>query len=410
MGGQCGPVIEVVSAPDLPEQPRIELRHARVGKLLGLDLERGEIEEILIRLGLQVEATAQGWEAVPPSWRFDIAIEADLLEEIARIYGYNRLPIKPIHSDLTLKPRPETRLDLGSVRRQLVARGYQEAVTYSFVDPKVQAAVCPGEPTVSLANPISADMSVMRTSLWPGLLQAVQHNLNRQRSRVRLFETGLRFQPAGEGLPAQDAMLAGVITGRRAPESWLEQGESVDFYDIKGDLESILDLGGNGADFRFGRGEHPALHPGQTAEIHRGDERVGYVGALHPQLQKKLDLTQPVYLFEVKLSAITQIRLPEFTELSKYPEVRRDLAILIDREIAANTVLDTVREAAGEHLRNLRLFDIYEGKGIDLKEKSLALGLTYQHSSRTLNEDEVSESVENVVNTLQQQLGATLRG
>jgi phenylalanyl-tRNA synthetase beta chain len=409
VGGQPGPLIDTVVEADLPVPAVIELRAARIKKLLGLDIERAEVSDMLSRLGLGITDTEQGWRVVSPSWRFDIAIEADLLEEIARIYGYNRLPATTIHAELNLKAKPETRIGLRSLRRQLVARGYQEAITYCFVEPKAQQQVCPNDEVVVLANPISADMAVMRTSLWPGLLNAMQRNLNRQQSRVRLFESGLRFIPDGDGLPKQDAMLAGVITGRRMPESWTENGEMVDFYDLKGDVESLIGLQGASSGLGFSVGQHPALHPGQTAAITLKGETVGYLGAIHPELQKKMGFSQAVYLFEVTLAAVSEADLPKFTELSKFPEVRRDLAVLINRDVAAQTVLDAVKDVAGDELRNLRLFDIYEGKGIDLKEKSLALGLTYQHSSRTLNEDEVNASVERVVDQLQQRFNATLR-
>ena len=409
VGGKPGPLVEQVSEQDLPKVSQIELREARIKKLLGLEIEKADVTDMLVRLGLGVTETSEGWLVLSPSWRFDIAIEADLLEEIARIYGYNRLPVTHIHADLSLKAKTETTISLKSIRRQLVARGYQEAITYCFVEPKIQQLVCPNDAVVDISNPISADMAVMRTSLWPGLLSAMQHNLNRQQARVRLFESGLRFVPGGDGLPAQDAMLAGVITGRREPESWSEDGESVDFYDLKGDVESVISLLGDNNRIEFCKAEHPALHPGQTAGITHNGEVVGYLGAIHPEIQKKMGLTQVVYLFEVALAAITLSELPKFTELSKFPEVRRDLAILINRNIEAKNVLETVQEVAGDELINLRLFDIYEGKGIDLKEKSLALGLTYQHSSRTLNEDEVNASVERVVNQLQKRFDATLR-
>ncbi|MEE8056919.1 MAG: phenylalanine--tRNA ligase subunit beta [Pseudomonadales bacterium] len=409
VGGQPGPLVEAVSEADLPIAAEIELREARIEKLLGLQVERSEVTDILNRLGLVLTGTDQGWNVVAPSWRFDIAIEADLLEEIARIYGYNRLPVTSIHTDLKLRAKPETNIGLKAIRHQLLARGYQEAITYSFVEPKVQQLICPQDEVVALTNPISADMGVMRTSLWPGLLSVMQHNLNRQQSRVRLFESGLRFIPDGKGLPKQNAMLAGIIAGRREPESWTENGEMVDFYDLKGDLESVLALNGNSTEFAFSKGVHPALHPGQTAAISHHGDGVGYIGAIHPELQRTMGFSQTIYLFEVKLSAIAEGSLPKFTELSKFPEVRRDLAVLISREIEIKSVLDTVREVAGNDLRNLRLFDIYEGKGIDLKEKSLALGLTYQHSSRTLNEDEVNASIDRVVDHLEKRFGATLR-
>ena len=408
-GGQPGPLVEVTQPQYLPAIAEVELRSARIEKVLGLSMADDEVEDILARLGMSVEKTSAGWKVTAPSWRFDIAIEADLLEELARVYGYNRLPVTRIHAELGLKSRPETEIGLKAIRSQLVARGYQEAITYSFVEPAIAQMVCPGDAVVSLANPISADMSVMRTSLWPGLLTAARYNLNRQQSRLRLFESGLSFLPNGDKLPIQQPLLAGLIAGRRHPESWTESGEAVDYFDLKGDLESVLSFGGTVTDFTFTPGGHAALHPGQSATIYNNGDKIGYLGAIHPELQKKLDLPEVAYLFEVELSGITTRKLPNFTELSKYPEIRRDLAILIDREVAAGTVLATVRGVAGSYLRNLRLFDVYQGEGIDLKEKSLALGLTFQHSSRTLNEDEINLTIESVVGELKEKLGATLR-
>ena len=409
VGGEAGPLVEVASEADLPKAAELDLRANRIKRVLGLEMARDEVKDILTRLGMDVTDTEEGWKVIAPSWRFDMAIEADLLEELARVYGYNRLPVTKIHSELSLKGKEEAKTDLQLMRRQLVAKGYQEAITYSFVDPKMHQLVCPNDDSVALNNPISADMSVMRTSLWPGLLSAMQHNLNRQQSRVRLFEAGLTFIPGESGLPKQEQMLAGVITGRREPESWLESGDSVDFYDLKGDVEGILALCDPAGGFEFARGECDGLHPGQTAEIRRNGEKVGYIGAIHPELQKKLSVSQPVYLFEVNVAGISKGGIPAFKELSKYPEVRRDLAVIVDREIEAGAVQNAVKAAAGEHLTNLRLFDIYEGKGIDTKRKSLALGLTFQHSSRTLNEDEVNQCVDEVVKALETQFEATLR-
>lgn len=407
VGGQPGPVIEV-ETEHLPSANEVTLRANRIEKVLGLSMAAEEVSELLQRLGLEVTVVDEGWKVKSASWRFDIAIEADLLEEMARIYGYNRLPVTKIHADLSLRAKPETQLGLKAIRSQLLARGYQEAITYSFVDPKQQDLVCPGVEAVDLANPISADMAVMRTSLWTGILSVVQHNLNRQQPRVRLFESGLRFLPGKDGLD-QEPMLAGAITGRRTPESWSENGESVDFYDLKGDLESVLGLAADLSEFSYKASTHSALHSGQSAEIVRNGEAIGHIGTIHPELQKKLGLSQVVYLFEVKLSGITNSSLPKFTELSKFPEVRRDLAILIDREIPAQSVLDTIKQAAGYDLQNLRLFDTYQGEGIDPKRKSLAFGLTFQHSSRTLNEDEVNAAVDQVVVSLEKEFSATLR-
>lgn len=407
VGGQPGPVTAV--AKNLPEPAVITLREASIARLLGLELPAERVESILRGLGIALERIGDGWRAVPPSWRFDLGIEADLIEELARVYGYDHLPVRPINSDLPLTPRPETCLNKAALRRTLVARGYQEAITYSFVDPKLQALLAPGQAVVELRNPISSDMAVMRTTLWTGLLSAAVHNLNRQQSRFRLFETGLRFVPGPDGLK-QEPMLALLATGRRYPESWASSTDVVDFYDIKGDLEAVLTLARVQNQVEFvPTAQHHALHPGQAADVRLAGEVVGQIGALHPELQRQLDIDQPVYLLEISLAALSGGRLPKFSELSRFPEVRRDLAVLVDRQLQAEQVLAAVREAAGECLRDLRLFDVYQGKGIDPQRKSLALGLTFQHSSRTLTEDEINAAIDAVVNVLASRFGATLR-
>src|SRR5690606_30925692 len=295
-----------------------------------------------------------------------------------------------------------------ALRQSLVARGYQEAITYSFVDPKMQALLVPQQAVVPLRNPISAEMSVMRTTLWAGLLPVLQHNVNRQQGRVRLFETGLSFAPASEGLPQQQRMLALAVTGARYPETWTAKAEAVDFYDVKGDVEAILELA-RVSDIEFVAGQHPALHPGQCAEIRKGGEVIGWVGALHPEIQAKLGIAAPVYLVELQWAAIESGELPRFAELSKFPEVRRDLAVVVDRDLPASDLLAAVKKAAGSALRDLTLFDVYQGKGIDPQRKSLAFGLTFQDSSRTLAEDEINASVEAVVNVLKARFAAELR-
>jgi phenylalanyl-tRNA synthetase beta chain len=406
-GGAAGPVVEVVS-DRLPTPALIHLRRHAIARLLGVEIADSDVEAMLRGLGLTVAAVSDGWTAQVPSWRFDLGIEADLIEELARVYGYDRLPVRSIVSDLPLPEKPERQLGAAAVRRSLVARGYQEVITYSFVDPKMQVLLAPGQAVVELRNPISGDMSVMRTTLWAGLLQALQHNVNRQQARVRLFETGLNFVPSSEGLPAQQKMLALAATGSRYPESWSAKAESIDFYDVKGDVEALLDLA-RVADISFAVGNHPALHPGQCAQIRRGVDAIGWIGALHPELQAKLDLAQPVYLVELQWSAISAGALPRFAELSKFPEVRRDLAVLVDRDLPAANLLAAVKESAGDTLRDLRLFDVYQGKGIDPQRKSLAFGLTFQHSSRTLTEDEINAAVESVVNVLKTRFAAELR-
>jgi len=410
VGGEPGPVTIVEKESNLPSMAEVTLKQVRIEQQLGLSIDSTQVEDILLRLGLTIlSSDDNGWTCKAPSWRFDIEIEADLIEEIARIYGYNRLPTSTIQAALPIEGLRETRQGLPALRQQLIAHGYQEAITYCFVDPEVQKYLSPDIDSVVLANPIASDMSVMRTTLWSGLLPTIRHNLNRQQNRVRLFETGLNFIPAGESLE-QSSMMAGAITGRRHPESWVAKQGDVDFFDIKGDVESILQLGHVGDQFDFFAGEHPALHPGQTARIERNGQLVGYVGQLHPSVQKALDLSQPVFVFEVSLNQVLEDELPAFKGISKFPEVRRDLAVIVDEKISAGSLSSTVRENAGSNLVDLKVFDVYQGKGIENNRKSVALGLTFRESSRTLTEDEINVSVESVVKALEAQYSASLRG
>ncbi|MEK1905357.1 MAG: phenylalanine--tRNA ligase subunit beta [Pseudomonas sp.] len=409
VGGEAGPIIEAVSQADLPQIAPITLRAERIDQVLGMQMEAAEVERLLTALGLAVSAQGAGvWQVGVPSHRFDISLEVDLIEELGRLYGYNRLPVRYPQARLAPQAKSEARAELATLRRLLVARGYQEAITYSFIDPKLFALFSPGVEPLQLANPISADMAAMRSSLWPGLIKALQHNLNRQQSRVRLFESGLRFVGQLEGLK-QEAMLAGIITGSRLPEGWAHGRDDVDFYDLKADVEALLGSAGSAQEFSFSSGEHAALHPGQTARIEREGRLVGFIGALHPELAKTLSVDQPVYLFELVLAEVAQGRMPKFSELSRFPEVRRDLALLADRELPAESVLACIREAAGEWLTDLRLFDVYHGKGIDPHRKSLAVGLTWQHPSRTLNDDEVNTTTQNILTSLEERFNATLR-
>jgi phenylalanyl-tRNA synthetase beta chain len=408
-GGEPGPVTEVVSDSHLPMVEPVLLRAERVSQMLGMEFEGAEIERLLTGLGLGLEAKGPGeWWVSVPSHRFDISLEVDLIEELARLHGYNRLPVRYPQARLAPQAKAEAAGDLPLLRRLLVARGYQEAITYSFIDPKQFELFSPGVEPLLLANPISADMAAMRASLWPGLVKALQHNLNRQQDRVRLFESGLRFVGQLDGLK-QEPMLAGVVCGSRLPEGWAQGREGVDFFDIKADVEAVLGFAGALAAFTFTPGQHPALHPGQTARIEREGQEVGYVGALHPELIKSLGLDRPVFVFELVLAQVAVGRLPQFHELSRFPEVRRDLALVADQDVPASAVLEVIREKAGEYLTDLRLFDVYQGKGIDPHRKSLAVGLTWQHPSRTLNDDEVNSTTQDILTSLEQRLNATLR-
>jgi phenylalanyl-tRNA synthetase beta chain len=408
VGGEAGPIVEQASAEHLPSLNEVTLRKARLESLLAYKIDDQKVLDILTRLGLSlVSSNDESWTFTAPSWRFDIAIEADLVEEVARVYGYNNLPSTNPVASMEMSSKPEVERPLSILRRHMVSRGYQEAITYSMVEPGLLAKFDNINKPVALVNPISADMAVMRTSLWPGLVQALQHNQNRQQSRVRLFETGQRFIPSDQGLQQQD-VFAGLIYGARHPESWHGKDQPVDYFDAKGDLESLLQMGGQS--FSFEAAEHLALHPGQSAAIKLDGATVGYLGAMHPGLVKDLDLHGPVFMFEVDLASISMGLLPAYQTLSKFPEMRRDLAIVLDQQISVAKVTDYIQFSAGEWLKSVRLFDVYQGPGIEAGQKSLALGLTWQHPERTLTDDEVNQWVEEVVKDLSQNAGASLRG
>lgn len=409
VGGEAGPVIEAVSEEYLPTAATVTLRQSKVNQVLAFEMPAQEIEEILTRLGMTVERSGEAeWSVGIPSYRFDISIEIDLIEELARVYGYNNLPVKVPTAELNMIANDESEVTLKSLRAQLVGRGYQEAVTYSFIEKGLAAQFDDKHEAKALANPISAEMAVMRTTIWPGLVKALQYNQNRQQSRIRLFETGQRFLPEDEGL-IQENVVAGLICGPRQSEGWSADSASVDFYDLKGDVESLLALGGCSDQFSFVAERHVALHPGQSAAIKRNGETVGYMGALHPELVKSLGLSGPVFLFEIVQAVLLDGGLPRFTSLSKFPESRRDLALLVNESVAYADIRAIAQQQGGEFLKAVTLFDVYQGKGVEPGQKSIALGLTWQHPSRTLNDEEINEVIDFVVSALKNEFGATLR-
>ncbi len=409
VGGQAGPVSEALDAPALAARPAITLRRPRILQLLGFELPDSEVEDHLQRLGFGLSHHSEGWKVEVPSHRFDVEQEADLLEELARIYGYNRLPMRVVRHSGALSHSEEACLDKRQLRGQLHALGYQEAITYSFIDPADQQAFYADEPAVPLRNPISSEMSVMRTSLLPGLVRALEHNVKRQHNRVRLFEAGQCFRDQSGALDQRE-YLAGAICGSRLPESWASASDLADFYDLKGDVEALLELGQPGLqDVEFRAAQHPAMHPGQCATVHRKDIVIGHLGALHPRLQKALDVPKNVFLFELVLDKLLEGKLPSYSKISKFPEVRRDLAMLINQQLSVAEVTSRVRDVAGPVLIELLVFDVYSGKGVPEGQKSLGLGLTLQDHSRTLTEEDVSTCLERIVATLEQEFGATLR-
>ena len=344
----------------------------------------------------------------PPSFRFDLAIEADLIEEVGRIYGYDRIPAASQAFAPVIREHHEANVSLSRLRSVLVDRGYQEAVTFSFIDPNWEALFNPAIIAKRLANPISNEMAVMRTTLWPGLVKAAQHNLNRQQTRLKLFETGLCFMEIQTQL-TQTPTLSGLVTGAELPEQWGVTTRPVDFFDIKGDVEALLTLSSLLEKVEFRPALHPALHPGQSAELFHDGRSFGWLGALHPHIERTLDVGQKVYLFEMAIAVMQQGRVPRFEPLSKFPAIRRDLAIVVEQGITAHQVKACVAAENIPALRECIVFDVYLGKGVAPGQKSLALGLILQDLSRTLMDSEVDAIVSRVVSALVHALGASLR-
>lgn len=412
-GGQPGPITEAVAAEHLPVRPDVTLRKQRLEQLLAVRLPDEEVNDILTRLGLKVTDLGDAWQVKVPSYRFDISLEVDLVEEIARIYGYDKLPVKAPRADLLLLNKPEAEVSLRKIRSTLVARGYQEAITYSFIDSKTSQAFDPNTAPLALANPISAELAVMRTSLLPGLAKALAHNQKRQHSRVRLFESGLRFLQSEKGLN-QEPSLAGLISGPRFPENWNQTAAEVDFFDLKGDVEALLQLTGDPSRWKFEAASHPALHPGQSAQLSCQDDQgqwqlAGWLGALHPQLVQDLDLRGQPFVFELTLASLKQGQLPRFASLSRFPEMRRDLALIVDAQLPVGELLQEAENQGGEWLQEVTLFDVYQGKGVAEGKKSLAIGLTWQHPSRTLTDEEINAQVNQIVTAFSQGFAAELR-
>lgn len=407
-GGTPGPVIEVVDPTHLPPRTPIRLRRARIERLLGFALSDEDVVTLLERLGMQVEVQVEGWQVVAPSHRHDISIEVDLIEELVRLHGYHRLPARLPNAPVAIEPRPENRVELNALRERMVSLGYREVITYSFVDTPLLARLTPEQHPLQLANPISSEMSAMRTTLWAGLIHTLRHNLNRQQTRVRLFESGLRFLPEASGLK-QEAMFAGLVFGDALPEQWGSAARPVDFFDLKGDVEQLLDRGPGRQAVRFEAAEHPALHPGQSARLVRDGQCIGWIGALHPRHEEALDLPARVYLFELSLEALMQHPQARYVPSSRFPAVRRDLAFVVETSVSAATLIDTLREAAPPVVRDIALFDVYQGQGIAPGNKSLALSLTIQDFDRTLNDSDVQSVVDGILAHLKSTLNVTLR-
>ncbi|MEY4588320.1 MAG: hypothetical protein RL497_396 [Pseudomonadota bacterium] len=407
VGGSAGPIIEAVDRPSLPSKTPIRLKKQRLAQGLGLELPGAEVVRILTALGLELlEETGEAWLFGVPSFRFDLSIEADLLEEVARIYGYERLPTHISAFAMDINNISDSQTEKSTFKRHLVSRGFQEVITYSFIDPKLHQVFFPEQPAVLLQNPISADMSSMRTSLVPGLVATLKSNLNRQQTRAKLFETGLTF--VSDTGYTQSEKIAGLIYGARQGLHWAHDKSEVDFYDIKAEVEQIFALGGVDIQLQPAS-DLPHIHPGQSAYVWVNGQVLGYFGALHPTCCKALDLNKPAYVFELDLACVQQGRLPKARGISRFPEVSRDIAILVDKNVQALSVQKVIERAAGEGLKQVTLFDVYAGQGIDLTRKSLAFSLLFQHSSRTLTDEEIQASMDSVIQQLAEEFNALLR-
>jgi phenylalanyl-tRNA synthetase beta chain len=407
-GGRAGPVQEIVDEQALPARPAVLLRRTRLALLSGAQIADRDVEKCLAGLGMEVASHVEGWRVTPPSWRFDISIEADLIEEVLRIVGFDAVQERPTRLPQRFARRSESQLDERVLLDALTGRGYQEAINYAFVDPVMQGKLFPGVNAVRLANPIAADLAVMRVSLWPGLLKAALENLARQQERVRLFERGAVFR--GEVAALRELpYLAGIAVGTRAPEQWAAGRDVLDFFDLKADVAAVLQLAGNGVDFVWNPTGPGCLHPGRCATIERDGRPIGWLGELHPSLAAELGFTAPCMLFELDIIPALHAPLPTLAAVSRFPQVRRDLSVTVPLATPLSAILSRVSVVAGSRLRDLVAFDVYQGAGIEPTRKSIAFGLIFQDNHKTLTDDEADALMASVAADLGAQLDARIR-
>jgi phenylalanyl-tRNA synthetase beta chain len=405
-GGKPGPLTESVLSQYLSEPRPVMLRRARLARVLGLSIADADVERMLSALGMHTSETQDGWQVTPPTRRFDIAIEEDLIEEIARIHGYDRIPLHAPTGQIQLAPLPEAKIADMALRQQLAARGYFEAINFAFVDASLLQAWQLGDKAVELANPLSAELGTMRTSLLPGLVEALKRNVARQQARVRLFEVGHTFASGQD----ETLRIAGAATGTVRGEQWGEGKRAIEFHDVKGDLESLLALGGSIANIRYTPAQVAWLHPGKSAEVHRGTQRLGLIGQIHPRVARALDLDGDVLVFELDVDALSERPVPRAGELSRFPSVRRDLAVVVRESTPWATLEGSLRGALGDLLGDVLVFDQYVGPGLEAGFKSLAMGLILQDRSRTLTDLDADQAVARALAALDRDCGARLRG
>lgn len=410
LGGNAGEITEVELTEHLPKPPPVLLRRLRLQRVLGITIEDAKIEQIFRALGMQVHADDQGWQVTPPTRRFDIEIEEDLIEEIARIHGYENIPVTLPSGQISLVSPSETKVDEASVRRQLAARDYIENINYAFVDEALLTSWSLQASSVPLANPLTSELGVMRTSLLPGLVEALRRNLARQQNRIRLFELGRVFHQAAEkgAAPLETRRIAGVICGNANAEQWAIKNSEADFYDLKADVESLLKLSNLSAEFVAS--DAAFSHPGRSANIMLHGNKIGWLGYLHPRLVKTCDIGTEVLGFELDFSAVTERAIPVASELSRFPSVRRDIALVVPESTPWAALEASLKHALGPLLRDVLLFDRYVGTGLEPGSKSLAMGLILQDVSRTLTDSESESAVQKALAALDRDCGAKLRG
>jgi phenylalanyl-tRNA synthetase beta chain len=407
-GGQPGPLLVAEERDHVPRNQAVTLRHARLEAVMGLEIPAQEVENILGRLGMVATREDGGWSVTAPSNRFDIAIEEDLIEEVARIYGYDAIPEAPVSGELAVGAVSGHRVSLDHLRQSLCAAGYQEAINYSFTDRKLLDAAHHGERVLPLANPLSADMDAMRTTLLPGLLTALARNLRRQQGRVRLFETGVVFLQ--QDVLQEVERIAAVATGDALPEQWGAPSRALDFFDLKGDIERLFALRGGEPEVEFEAAKLAWLHPGIAAVMKLQQKVAGWCGAVHPSVLKAFDIKKTVFAFEMDLEGVVTRDVPFAKEISRFPSIRRDLALLLPNDVSYEQVRSTSAAAAGPLLEKVVVFDVYQGENLTKGYKSLAIGLIFNDVSSTLKDEDVDSLIQDVVTEMGQRLGAQLRG
>ncbi len=405
--GEAGPITDVTNEKYLPFPPKIDLNKNSIPRLLGITLPDQEVMKILESLGMTFKSTTAGWEVTAPSHRFDIKLEVDLIEELARVHGYHQIPAEKLLAPMQISARPQRPQIVSRMRTLLADRGYHEVISYSFIDPKYQQWLDPKHSPLALKNPISHEMSVMRTSLWPGLIQTAVYNQNRQVQHLKLMETGMCFLPPSDQ-PVQEIRIAGLLSGEAFPLQWGIEKRPFDFFDLKGDIECLLKLRGHDLPITWNESDHPALHPGQAATLKYGQETIGWLGALHPSLVDSFKLSS-TFLFELKLDHFNQLQRTHFQNFSKFPSIRRDLALMVDKMLPVEKINRHIQQKGGNFLNNVQIFDVYQGPNIETGKKSIALALTFQDSSRTLRDDEVQELVDDLISSLEKDFEAKLR-